>query len=530
MKERRGRLWIDAAVAGGAAGILAEVMVYRLNPEVTQAPGPILVGVPLWATWGAIGFGLPLLLAAALVRRLLPRKVDWWLPEMTAVAYLVAAMMSNLNSGLHEFLLSPSAQRVMQQDAAVWVGGVLLAVLVGSFVRRRGRGPGVRYGVAAVLVLLPLVRLLFQTTPPGAPLQVEARPIGVLERRLVVVGVEGLDLGVLLGPATDARFEHLTAFRLSSSWGPMEPHRPHLRRSAWTSLATGTYPERHGLKSHWAWLLPWQPQAPLRLLPWTPSGSRLILPWGLAERVTPPPASVPPLWERIRLSGATTAVFDWPGEWPSEAPSDAPPVAVATGFDPDIRSSLQWMLDSFPDRGAVVREAVLADAGRVAGAVAALAAGVDQVWLLLDGLSTARKELEPLKPRHTREREVIALALQVMDDQLGQIVAAAGPDATVALVTPYGLAPPDSWERLQRLLGARDDWRASAEACPPGVVLLKGPGVIRDRRLEGTRLPDLAPTLCYLVGLPVAQYMQGRLMIEAVDPAYLANHPLRVVD
>ncbi len=530
MKDRRGGLWLDAAVAGAAAGVLAEVLVYRLNPEVTQAPGPILMGVPPWASWGALGFGLPLLLAAAVFRRLLHREGGWWVPELAALAYLVAAVMSNVNSGLHEFLLSPSAQRVMQQDAVTWGGGVLLVLVGGHLVRRRGATPGLRYGFAVVILVLPLVRLLSQSTPPGVPLEVEARPIGIPDRRLVVIGIEGLDVGVLLGPATDARFQSLAELKVAGSWGAIEPHRPHLRRSAWTSLATGTYPERHGVKSDWGWLLPWQPQAPLRLLPWTPSGSRLILPWGLADRVTPAPASVPPLWERIRLSGVATSVFGWPGEWSSEGRFDPPAAADVAGFAPDVTSSIGWMLETFPNRGAVVRDALASDEVRVVAAVAALQSGADQVWLHLDGLAVARAELEPIKPRHTREREVVALALQVLDDQLMTVLTAAGTGATVALVTPYGLAPPDSWERLQRLLGGGDEWRTSAETCPPGLVMLSGAGVNRNRRLDGVRLPDIAPTLCYLVGLPVAQYMQGRVVVDAIEPSFLEDHPLRVID
>jgi hypothetical protein len=36
--------------------------------------------------------------------------------------------------------------------------------------------------------------------------------------------------------------------------------------------------------------------------------------------------------------------------------------------------------------------------------------------------------------------------------------------------------------------------------------------------------------LCYLLGLPVAQYMEGSVVISAVTPSFLAEHPLRVVD
>ena len=39
----------------------------------------------------------------------------------------------------------------------------------------------------------------------------------------------------------------------------------------------------------------------------------------------------------------------------------------------------------------------------------------------------------------------------------------------------------------------------------------------------------MVPTACYLLGLPLAQYMEGSVIIEAVDARYLSTHPL-VVD
>jgi len=530
MKERRGRLWVDAAVAGATAGILAEVMVLRLNPEVIPAAGSILIGAFMWATWGALGFGLPFLMVAALVRRILGQRGGWSLPELVAVSYLLASVMSKVNADLHEFLLSPSAQLVMRQDAVAWGGGVLVALLGGALVRGRGSAVRLRYLFAVVLMALPLVRFLLVDTPPGFPLEVETRPIGTPERRLVVVGVEGLDGGVLLGLADDGEFENLVNLRRSGSWGVLTPHRPYLRRSGWTSVATGTYPDRHGVKSHWGWLLPWLPDRPLRLLPWTPRGSRLILPWGSADRVTPPPASVPPLWERIRASGASTAVIEWPGIWASSVAMTPPAEVSASALDPDFRSSLQWALEPFPERGEIVWRALVGDLGRVAVAMEALEGGADQVWLHLFSLAEARRELEPLTSRHTREREVMALVLRLVDRHLGQVMRAAGPDATVAVVSPYGFAPPDPWERLARLLGIGDEWRTSAETCPNGLLMVRGPGVSGGERLGAARLPDVVPTLCYLLGLPSAQYMEGQLIVDAIEPEYLEDHPFRVVD
>jgi hypothetical protein len=60
--------------------------------------------------------------------------------------------------------------------------------------------------------------------------------------------------------------------------------------------------------------------------------------------------------------------------------------------------------------------------------------------------------------------------------------------------------------------------------------MLLGDEIPPGRRAAAATLPDVAPTLCYLLGLPVAQYMEGGVLVDAIDPTYLSQHPLRVVD
>jgi hypothetical protein len=100
----------------------------------------------------------------------------------------------------------------------------------------------------------------------------------------------------------------------------------------------------------------------------------------------------------------------------------------------------------------------------------------------------------------------------------------------VAVVSPYGLAPPGSFERFKRFIGVGDSWHTSAESCPDGLLVLLGDGVDPAQRGAAAPPPDVAPTLCYLLGLPVAEYMEGGVVTDLVAPPYLSTHPLRVVE
>jgi hypothetical protein len=317
------------------------------------------------------------------------------------------------------------------------------------------------------------------------------------------------------------------------SWGPLRPHRPYLRRSHWTSVATGAYPRRHRGKSRWAWRLPWLGTEPVRLLPWLPGEMRWLLPWGAARREHPPSSTVPPLWQRLDLTGGSNVVLGWPGFWdPGTLAAVAGPVPADTE-DPlpaAARVSLDAALEPFPQRRATLLNAIRTDLARFSAARRAVASGSGSVWLHLLSLAAVRRHLEPVRALDTREREVLGLVLDLVDERLGALLAVAKEDTLLVVLSPTGFDPPDGWERILRLLGLGGRWRATAKTCPDGALLIVGDGVVVSHRFSAAHLPDVAPTLCYLLGLPVAQYMEGRVILDVIEPDYLASNPLIVVD
>ena len=524
-------MWIDALTAGAIAGLAAELLVLRVNPEVTQTLRGVIIGMPLWASWGMLMVGIPLLAALALIQRVRRRPDLWSAPELSALIFLVAAILSAVNARLHARLVPGSAHRVIVQDAVAWIVAGLLALGFGVLVRRYADTRRYRVAFSIAMVMLPVLRMASMPTPTREYLEVDAIPLGVPQRPLLVVGLEGFDSKVLLADSASSSYPTLARLRDRGARVTIVPHRPYLKWALWTSTATGTYPGRHGVKAKRGWNLPLVFSDTLRLLPWTPEGSRMILPWGLSELVSPPPATVAPLWARLSASGASTAVFGWPGSWDEDAArSISPDFETGAPLEATMSSSLEAALDPFPERRAQIWAAILRDQARVDGARTALTRGTTNVWIHLETLSLARRFHEPLKSRHARERRLLELVMELVDEQLGALLDEAREDTLIAVVSPHGLAPPGSFERIKRLLGGGGDWHTSAESNPDGILVLLGQAIEPGRRVGEANPPDVAPTLCYLLDLPVAQYMEGGVLVDAVDPAYLAEHPLRVVD
>jgi len=64
---------------------------------------------------------------------------------------------------------------------------------------------------------------------------------------------------------------------------------------------------------------------------------------------------------------------------------------------------------------------------------------------------------------------------------------------------------------------------------PPGILLMAGGPVVAGKGLAEADIYDLHPTLLYLLGLPVPADAAGRVLTEALDPAWVRRHPVRTV-
>ena len=59
-----------------------------------------------------------------------------------------------------------------------------------------------------------------------------------------------------------------------------------------------------------------------------------------------------------------------------------------------------------------------------------------------------------------------------------------------------------------------------------GILLLKGAPFRAGLTLSQAHITDVAPTLLYLLGLPVPTEMDGKVMVDAFDEGFIASHPV----
>ncbi len=62
-----------------------------------------------------------------------------------------------------------------------------------------------------------------------------------------------------------------------------------------------------------------------------------------------------------------------------------------------------------------------------------------------------------------------------------------------------------------------------------GILAVRGPGVVAGQELPPVSVLDLAPTMAYMLGLPVAEDLPGQVVTGLFDDDHLAEHPIETV-
>lgn len=84
-----------------------------------------------------------------------------------------------------------------------------------------------------------------------------------------------------------------------------------------------------------------------------------------------------------------------------------------------------------------------------------------------------------------------------------------------------------SWRRKGKLFRDTKVEMVEGSHRPEGVIIMKGPGIQENTRLEEAQIIDVAPTLLYVLGVEIPEDMDGRVLLKAFEERHRANHPVK---
>ena len=574
------RMLTNAVLAGILAAVYLAILFLQLNPHLPLDPvrlWPLIAVVVGFYSVHAAAFFYALIVLRQLVsgELLSPgwlslRLLSW----LSAAAASAAAVLMWLNlRGLRTALAEEAARSLAV--GAVAMGVCALALLAIAVVHysfgRRGSVVGASLFTLAVVasITLPIV-----ARGQAVPRRLGAYPIDVSSwsvptsgtSRVVMLLLDGASLDYISLATAEGRLPNFGRILDSGAAMHLATLRPTQPGPVWATVATGKYPPSHGIISTSTYEVG-SGLAPLELLPDHCFAQALVF-LGLFAETPASSASVRsrPLWSILSSQGVPVGIVGWPlthpvqpvrgflvsdrfhlvadsGIGPDPLEAVYPEEAVSIGAAAIRQTSRPRVLSTLvDDEGALAPLAPSAPIwrDRVYGRVAeALHDRFDEVRLLAvryRGLDLAGHRFLPADTPtlFTGGGDVRGDAASLeeyyrqVDEEVAAILDILGPDDLFLVVSGFGMEQVSVPKRLLARLVGDPDFTGTHENAPDGFLLAHGSAVEPGRRIRGS-VVDVAPTVLYFLGVPVARDVDGVARTDIFTTNFSDTRPITFV-
>lgn len=366
-----------------------------------------------------------------------------------------------------------------------------------------------------------------------------------MKRRVLLIGWDAADWKVI-HPLVDAgKMPHLASILERGVCGNLATLQPVLSPMLWTSIATGKRPYKHGIHG-------FSEPDPVT------GGIRPVT--NLSRRTKA-------LWNVLNQNGLKTVTIGWwpshpaeelsrgvmvsnqyqrapdsdPADWPMKPgtvhPAKLAPLLAdcrvhpATLTEAQIRAFLPGLdgmsredldrAEKDPRVQSLLK--IVADASSIhAAAKLLMHAPWDFMGVYYDAIDHfghAFMKYHPPKRDHIDEWDfrVFGHCLEagylLHDHMLGELLALAGDEVTVILMSDHGFHP----DHLRPRIIPREPAGPAVEHRQFGIFAAKGPDLRRDERVFGAGVLDVCPTILHLFGLPVGEDMDGKVLLDLYE-------------
>jgi hypothetical protein len=572
----------NSLLAGGLAAAYLTVLVLHLNPVFplsldALAPLALVMGLAYGVNLAA-GFYVLIVLRQLTATELfspgwLSVRLLSWL--CTGAASGVAVLMW-LNLRDYTPVLDPQTVQRMTAGAITLSASALVFFLIA--LAHMGRGGGrfsavvltamMAISIAAPLVARgrPIVRTL-DARPLGSPFPPESSPS---EARVRVLAFDGATLDIISPAVAEGRLPNFGRILDGGAVLHLATLKPTQAEPVWSAAITGKPPNDNGVRAAARYRV--RDAGPrLEVLPDYCFAQALVSFGFLSEEPhTAQSLQARPLWSILSDSGVSVGVIGLPLTHP---------VPVVNGYvvsdefhrvgnqvrglDPaSVVSPPSLFLDvreAMGQRGAPDPEALLASVEEVPrGADArpdpAPIAGDRvhlQVMRTLDSTLPTRftavrfpgldavghyyfRYANPSAFGDVSEQErrrygrVLEAYYGFADAVVGSVLESLAPGDLLLVVSMFGMEPLSPGKRLLEQVAGNPRLSGTHERGPDGFLLAYG-SAVRPGHPPRASLVDLAPTILYYLGLPVARDMSGYARTDLFEPAFTSSRPVSYI-
>jgi hypothetical protein len=566
----------NSAFAGLLAAAYLTLLLTLLNPDVLlDGIGPILTAVALsYGAHTAVVFYA--LYAVRQITIFEPSPPGWislrLLTWSAAVLSGATAVMTWLHAAGLQQSLDPRAVTGLERGTAAFGASAFAFLILGGaqLTTRHRRRTGVAILFTIVTIASIIVPLALRESVGGRPDPPLRVPVAVnvspdTARRVILLCLDGASLDVISPAVAAGRLPNFGRLLERGSSMYLRTTRPTQPEPVWASVMTGMWPAKHGVRGAGRYRS-FAGGPALTVLPdylfW-----QVLLRVGLfvEEPYRAGTLAVQPLWEIVNAAGVRPGLIGLPLTHPAQAAEgfvvsdrfhrradrvvtlDQEPSVAPARLDDLARSvlaaapssrELRVRLDLLPwtgESGSTVEadrlhHALIRELGAAAPVqwLAVRYAGLDAVGHYY--LRYAQPEAFGNVSDEERRRfgRVLDDYYGYVDSLVGDAAASLRDDDLLLVVSGFGMEPLTLGKRvLERLVG---DPRFSGthERAPDGFLLAYGSAVAPGRQARGA-VVDVAPTMLYFLGLPVARDMDGFARTDLFTPAFNQRHTITVI-
>ncbi|MCZ6747182.1 MAG: tetratricopeptide repeat protein [Acidobacteria bacterium] len=373
--------------------------------------------------------------------------------------------------------------------------------------------------------------------------------------RLLLVGWDGADWNLLDPLLARGDMPHLAGLLERGIRGRLRTVMPNLSPVVWTSIATGTLPAKHGIIDF--------------LAVDRKTGKRVPVTSNLRK--------MPALWTILDKRGLDVEIVAWWATWPAEEVRGTLVtdriayqlfgMSESLGRGPEGKTWPPELFDSLQDLIVrpedITHEEVriyapdLPDPADLGGEDADLLAEFKTVLaatetyhrialrlaqvgtpvlkaVYYEATDTAAHLfmpfMAPTRPGISPERAklwgpVVEAVYRDLDRRLGELLDTVGGETCVMVVSDHGFRSGENRPNADARIGGG---RAAEWHRKYGVLAMAGPRIRPGGGTGDASVLDIAPTALALLGLPVPETMDGTVLIQTLDPDFLAAYPVLV--
>jgi hypothetical protein len=572
------------AVAGGLIGAAyVTLLVLQLNPSLPVWSWALLRLALTLAAFHGLALGAAFCAVMA-VRQLVaaePLSPGWvsvrLLAWFSAAAASAATVLMWLNLRGFQTVLDPPSARRMAYGAIVLTISALalltLAVVRYSFGRRGGRTSAALLTlVLGGSVIVPLA-LRGTGTPPPPPRAGGSLPTGAIgwqAPRVTLVMLDGASLEYISPAAAEGRLPNLGKILDTGATMHLTTIRPTQAATVWTTVATGKYPARHGVRSSSRYSFG-DDRHQIELLPDHCFSSALVQLGYLTEHPSDSTAvRARTLWSILGELGISVGVIGWPLTYPAqpvkgflisdrvqlgdeqplpggidesraafpatilgeartaaEAPDGVPAVLPALG-EGGVSPPESWLqAPGLRDR-AYARVSLALQARYAPGFLAVRYQGLDSVGHRYLRYAMPRSFGDVSEDERRQFGNVLERYYAFIDAEIGAAIATLEADDLLLVVSGFGMEPIGLGKRLLARAVGDPDLSGTHEGAPGGFLLAYG-SVVKPGNVPLGAIVDVAPTVLYYLGLPVARDMDGYARADLFTAAFTSERPVTFV-